>query len=403
MQLTRRQRIKIEFMYLSVLLGGTILFFATSGAAQTESQKQAPATAPQVQQVLPSYEGQHVLSVELAGRPDIDQQQLAPLLAQHQGEPFAQAKIDQTISALKNSGQAKEIELEIRPQAGGVRVLFILQPAIYFGIYEFPGTVGRFPYSRLLEVSDYPPRGPYTPVDVQDAQASLVKFFQQNGYFEARVEPEIRTDAAHGIVNVIFHVSLNRHAKFGKVIFKGAPPEEEQRLQHALKSWMARVRGSAIRPGKSYSLKKIQNATQYLEAQLISHDYLGSRVQLAGAEYDPATHRADIHFEVTPGPLAHVNVVGAHLWGRTRRKLLPIYQVAGLDPELVRRLGGRVDSSTFEREFYRRQALVASSYDATITAPDPDPTSARDHFPRHQGLEAQGHRGRHSWQSETLR
>src|SRR5205814_983765 len=36
-----------------------------------------------------------------------------------------------------------------------------------------------------------------------------------------------------------------------------------------------------------------------------------------------------------PGPLAHVNVVGAHLWGRTRRKLLPIYQVAGLDPELI--------------------------------------------------------------------
>jgi outer membrane protein insertion porin family len=329
------RRMQIESRWLTMLLSGSMLFPAVSGAAQTAAQKQAPATAPQVRQVLASYEGQRVLSLELAGRPDLDPQQVAPLLVQHEGEPFAQAKIDQTISALKSSGQAQNVELEIRPQANGVRVLLVLQPAIYFGIFDFPGAVGKFPYSRLLEVSDYPPRGAYTPVDVQDAQAAMVKFFQQNGYFESQVRSEIQTDTVHGIANVIFHVSLNRHAKLGKVILKGAPPDEGQRLQQALKSWRARVRGSAIRPGKPYSLKTIQNASQYLESQLINHDYLGSRVQLAGAEYDPATHRVEVHFEVTPGPLAHVRVEGAHLWGRTRRKLLPMYQVAGLDPELI--------------------------------------------------------------------
>ncbi len=58
-----------------------------------------------------------------------------------------------------------------------------------------------------------------------------------------------------------------------------------------------------------------------------------------------------------------------------------VAEYTGLDPELVRRLGGRVDSGTFEREFYRRQSLVASSYDATVTAPDPDPSAARSHYP----------------------
>ena len=33
-------------------------------------QTQVPATAPQVREVLPSYEGQNVVSVEIAGRPD---------------------------------------------------------------------------------------------------------------------------------------------------------------------------------------------------------------------------------------------------------------------------------------------------------------------------------------------
>ena len=299
------------------------------------SQTQLPATAPQVREVLPSYEGQTVVSVEIAGRPDLDQQELRPLLVQQEGQPFSQAKIDQSISALKSSGKVKEVVLEIRPQANGIRVLLICQPAIYYGMFDFPGAVGKFPYSRLLQVSDYPPRGAYSPVDIQNAQASLVKFFQQNGYFEAQVNPEIQTDAAHELVNVIFHVTLNRHAKFGNVILKGAPPEEEQRLQRALKSWTARVRGSAIRAGKSYSLRRIQNATQYLEAQLISHDYLGSRVQMAGAEYDPSTHRADVHFEVTPGG-GPMSLWKALISGDAPdRKLLPIYQIAGLDPELI--------------------------------------------------------------------
>ena len=56
---------------------------------------------------------------------------------------------------------------------------------------------------------------------------------------------------------------------------------------------------------------------------------------MAGAEYDPASNRANIQFEVTPGVRAKVEVDGAHLWGRTKRKLLPIYQIAGLDPELI--------------------------------------------------------------------
>ena len=328
----RSRTIKLtHYSRLGLLLSGSLLMLAICAEAQT----QVPATAPQVREVLPSYEGQNVASVEIAGQPALDQEQLRSLLTQHEGEAFSQAKVDQSISALKSSGKVKEVELEIRPQANGVRVLLVCQPAYYFGLFEFPGATGRFAYSRLLQVSDYPPRGAYSPVDVDIAKKSLIRFFQQNGYFEAQVKPDVQTDATHELVNVAFQVSLNRRAKFGEVILKGAPPEEEQRLQRALKSWMARVRGSALRPGKPYSLKRIQNATLYLESQLISRDYLGSRVAMSGAEYDPATHRADIHFDVTPGARAHVDVQGAHLWGRTQRKLLPIYQIAGLDPELI--------------------------------------------------------------------
>jgi outer membrane protein assembly factor BamA len=58
-------------------------------------------------------------------------------------------------------------------------------------------------------------------------------------------------------------------------------------------------------------------------------------VRLIGANYDPETRRADISFHVDTGPVVKVNVEGAHLWPWTRKKLLPVYQQIGVDPELI--------------------------------------------------------------------
>jgi len=275
-----------------------------------------------------------VVAVEVAGRPGLDDTKLESLLVQRKDEPFSKDKVEQSIDALKKSGAAKEIELDIRPEPEGIRIIFVLQPAMYFGIYEFPGAE-RFAYSRLLQVSDYPPRGAYNPTDVARTVQSVTKFLQQNGYFEAEVHSEPNTDTMHGLVNVSFHVTLKRRARFGKVVLNGAPAAEEERLQQDLRSWRARVQGAAIRSGKPYSFRTVQKASQYLESRLIKYDYLGSRAQFEGAEYDPSNRRADVHISVTTGSPVHVKIEGAHVWARTQRKLLPIYQQAGLDPELI--------------------------------------------------------------------
>src|SRR5262249_24598980 len=77
------------------------------------------------------------------------------------------------------------------------------------------------------------------------------------------------------------------------------------------------------------------NATRYLENELMKQDHLGGQVKLIGANYDSDTNLADVQFNVTTGPSVHVRVQGAHLSSRTRRKLLPLYQQVGLDPELI--------------------------------------------------------------------
>jgi len=312
--------------FLGLLLCTTLLTGAQS--------PQEPTQDPVKRIELLSYEGQKVSTVELGGQPDLNLEEMSPLIAQQSGEDFSVEKIDQTIAALERTGKFTQVQLDLRPEQEGVRVLFILHPAVYFGIYQFPGGE-EFPYARLIQASNYVQQEPYSAVDIQKAQNSLLAFLQRNGYFLATVDPEVKVDKAMGLANVNFRITLNRQAKFGDIIIEGPTPDETEHLKKSLRSLRARLRGFAIREGKGYSLKNLQNATQQLESHLQDENRLAAQVKLIGASYNRETNRADIMFDIRPGPPVHAYVEGAHLWSWTRHKLLPVYQQNGLTPELV--------------------------------------------------------------------
>jgi outer membrane protein assembly factor BamA len=331
---------------------------ASAQRPQTPSSNVPASTAPQEKQAMQSYEGQKVASLEIAGRPDLDPHELMPYVAQKEGEPFSQAKIDQSVENLKQHAGQQDVQVQLFPDVNGVRVLLVLQPGMYFGVYEFPGALTRFPYTRLLQVAEYPPEGPYSIADVERATAKLLTFYRRNGYFLAQVHPEIQPDAPHGIVNVSFRTELGKKAKFGDVIMEGTTPEQTRQLQRKLKSVMARLRGAAIRRNKKYSQATLNNAVRYLENSLVKKDYLGASVKLVGANYDPATNRADISLHVQTGPPVHVKVEGAHLWSWTRHKLLPVYQQLGVDQELIQEGRQNLISHFQSKGFFDAQVQV---------------------------------------------
>src|ERR1051325_5888760 len=128
-----------------------ILLFAISSRVAV-----AQGTAPQTEQAMQSYEGQKVASVVLAGRPDLDTNHLMQVVQVKPGQKFSQAEVHASVAALKAAGNFQDVTVDIKPQADGVNVVMILQPALYLGVYHFPGAEDRFAYSRLLQGSDYP-------------------------------------------------------------------------------------------------------------------------------------------------------------------------------------------------------------------------------------------------------
>ncbi len=290
-------------------------------------------TAPQVKQTLPSYEGQTVTILELTGQPGLKTAPLLAALPQKQGQPFSQVNIDASMRYLRAHGVIGP-QLEVTPEMNGLRVAFVLHPAYYFGVYEFPGAA-RFQYTRLLEASKYLTQEPYSEVDIAQAQKGLVQYFQREGYFLAKVTPHSQVNRKHHLVNVNFVTALGPHAKYGSLILNGVTPAQATRLKSDLHSIMARLRGASVLPGHGYSLNALRSATNRLQGLLDDEGYLAAQVRLGAARYDPRTNRADIIYNIRTGPPVHLTVSGVHLWPWTRHSLIPIYAVKQVNPELV--------------------------------------------------------------------
>jgi hypothetical protein len=150
-----------QFLFFLLILIGcglTSFSFGQDGGADASAQ------------IMQSYEGQNVSTVEIAGRPDLDAAKYDALVQLKQGEPFSTEKIGATIEALKKVGDFKDVVLDLRPETTGVRVMFVVQPAYYIALYDFPGALKVNAYSRLIQVANYRAQEPYSAVDVQAAQ-----------------------------------------------------------------------------------------------------------------------------------------------------------------------------------------------------------------------------------------
>jgi outer membrane protein insertion porin family len=288
-----------------------------------------------------SYEGQPVATVELVANPKISIESLRGLVRQRAGEAYSDAQVQETVSALQGTGRFSRVEVDVKPDPGGLHLTFTLEPALYFGIFEFPGASKNFSYTRLLQVVDIPNRTPYKGEVVSKARDNLQQFLISAGYFEGQVQPEVQFDGSHMLANVVFHIDLEKRAKLGEVQITGTEPGETERLLRASRSLRATATGASLKPGKPYTPKRINSGLALMKRKLASEHHLASKVQLGHPRYHADTHRADLVVDVRPGPIVRIRVTGAKLSTlpflreRQMRKLIPIFSEGAVDPDLV--------------------------------------------------------------------
>ncbi len=315
-------------MRLSILIA--VLSSSIAGMAQLSS------TGPEG-----FYDGQTVTAVDLIANPHRNVEPLRAAVIQKQGQPYSQADVEASIHALQHAGDFEKITVDVIPDISGLRLNFILEPAYHLGIIDFPGVPKSLPYVRLLQVANLQDEEPYDQARLPIAEAALVHFLQEDGYFRAQVHAEPQIDDANQLVNVIFSVVSGRQARIGNVEIRGPAAPEQTRLLHKTSSLRARFTGALLKPGKPYSSERMKAATSLIKKSLARQHRLASKVREALPQYHADTNRVDVAFEVEVGPEVVVKTVGARLSaipfasGREMKKLIPIYSEGTIDSDLV--------------------------------------------------------------------
>jgi len=287
------------------------------------------------------YDGQNVSAIDLIGNPHRDLEPLRAVVVQKAHEPYSESKVEATIGALQKAGGFPQVNVQIVPDPSGLRLNFLLEPAYYLGIVDFPGAVKKFSYTRLLEVADLADEDPYDPARVPVAERALQDFLQHNGYFKASVHSDSQIDDAHQLVNVNFTVVLGKQARVGSIEFEGPDNHEAASLLHSIRSLRARLMGGLLKSGKPYTAERLKAATAVIKRTLAQQHRLASVVQQNPPLFHPENNRADVSFKIDLGPMVTVRTQGAKLSnirflaGRQIKKLIPIYSEGAIDRDLV--------------------------------------------------------------------
>lgn len=289
----------------------------------------------------PSYEGLQVGSVAVVANPHLNAEQYRPLITQQAGEPFSKEKIQESIDALKRTRAFSKVDLKVEPGPDGLKLSFVLEPAYYMGMLEFPEAIKHFSYTRLLQVANLPDQTVFKQNDLENAEKALVKFFQDHGFFHAKVHTDVRLDDANQLAHLTFNSDLGPHAHVGKVEVRGSTPQENRKLESTLRSLKARFTGALLKHGKPYSPRRIQSATALIKAELSKQHYPDNKIVINPPVYHPETNLADVAFTVDTGPVIDIRIEGASLtWipfqsGRLKKKLISIYDEGSVDPDII--------------------------------------------------------------------
>jgi outer membrane protein insertion porin family len=293
-----------------------------------------PAARAQTNAAI-NYEGEKVTAIDLASRPEADVDYLRALLLQQVGQPYSNMKVQQSIAAMMATGEFSSVKVQVTPENGGLRLLFILEPAYYLGLVQFPGAVPPLSYTRLLQVVMFSEGSPFLNRQMNDATGAMKTFLARTGYFAATVKSRTEVDNKHKLVNPIFEVTLNRRAKIGSIDFEGLSEAEADEQRAALRSFWTHIKKGRLTNGTTFTQERIQAAIDRIRSTLGAQNRLAQEVSLKSVDYEPNNNRANLLFHVKLGPEVAVQLQGAHVFKRTLKRLIPIYQENSYDSDLL--------------------------------------------------------------------
>jgi outer membrane protein insertion porin family len=309
---------------LMLLLGGML------ACAQTPPEEKATTPPAQiVQDIRVVKEDSSVLTTNPRG------------IAVKVGEPLNRDEVAASIRTLYQTGDYADLRAVVTPQGAGVRLDFVVRENIFInrviivGLKPPPSEASATGAMQLTLGQTYRAR------DLEDAVGRLKDTLRDEGLYQAQISVEQQPHLDTHQLDLIVHVDPGPRVRLSTVDLLN---NTEYRGAELLKLFR-------LKPGKELTIARVQSATDRIRKFLEKKGHLSGRVSARRGEYSLTSNSIPLTLEVTAGPTVRITVQGAKFSKRNLKRLIPIYQEASVDPDLLEE-GRRNLRERLEREGY---------------------------------------------------
>jgi outer membrane protein insertion porin family len=219
------------------------------------------------------------------------------------GVPFNPGQISEDVRAVFGLGFFDDVRVKVEDFEGGVRVVFVVTERPFVRDVEFVGNK-RMASADLQEKIDLKLGSVYNPVDVQRARTTLLDHYEQEGYFEAQVTPEV-DKFPDGDVRIVFTVNEGRRIAIDRIVIEGNSGLTDKQIKAVMGT---QERQYFILPGRLQRQILDQDVERILSLYN-DHGYIQARIESTDVTVDRDRARVTITLRVVEGPQYRVDEV----------------------------------------------------------------------------------------------
>jgi outer membrane protein insertion porin family len=192
------------------------------------------------------------------------------------GGPFNPSQLSEDVRAVFALGFFDDVQLKVDDFEGGVKVTFVVAERPFVRDVDFIGNK-KASASELQEKIDLKLGSVYNPVDVQRARERMKDFYEDEGYFEVQITPDIEK-FADGDVKVIFVINEGRQMKIDRIVIRGNKGLTDKQIKAAMATQERQyyiLRGTVQRQRLEEDIERIlslYNDHGFIHARVESHD-----------------------------------------------------------------------------------------------------------------------------------
>jgi outer membrane protein insertion porin family len=212
------------------------------------------------------------------------------------GSPFAASRTADDIRNIFALGFFDDVQVKVEDFEGGVKLTYVVAERPFIRDILFAGNKKQ-DSATLQEKIDLKLGSVYNPVEVNRAADKLKEFYEQEGYFEVGITPDVEK-LPDGDVTITFRIAEGRRISIDQIVIEGAQgltPKEIKRVMETQEREFIVLRGTVQRQRLDEDVDRI--------IQLYNdYGFVQARVEKSEINVDRVNARATIRVVVVEGP-----------------------------------------------------------------------------------------------------